>query len=78
MCVSESTETLTFLFTDKKEGGEMKALTPLKAIRAKCLDCCCDNTREVRECPITSCPIWPFRMGKKPVVDELVDEAVLS
>ncbi len=69
---------MTFLFTDKKEGGEMKVLTPLKAIRAKCLDCCCGNTREVRECPITSCPIWPFRMGKRPAVDELVDEAVLS
>ena len=44
-----------------------KAITsPVKAIRAKCLDCCCDNANEVRLCPATTCPLYPFRMGHNP------------
>lgn len=30
----------------------MKVLTPIKAIRAKCLDCCCQQQIEVRLCPL--------------------------
>lgn len=40
--------------------------TPLKAIRAKCLDCMCDQPMEVRLCPSESCPLWPYRMGHNP------------
>ncbi len=40
--------------------------SPLKAIRAKCLDCSGDYINEVRECSITNCPLYPFRMGKNP------------
>ncbi len=43
-----------------------KRLTPLKAIRAKCLDCSCGSTKAVRECPITDCPLYLYRMGKNP------------
>jgi hypothetical protein len=43
-----------------------KVLTPIKAIRAKCLDCSCHQAKEIRECPITTCPLWPYRMGKRP------------
>jgi hypothetical protein len=43
-----------------------KRLPPLKAIGAKCLDCCCGNKAEVRRCPVTSCPLHPYRMGKRP------------
>lgn len=39
---------------------------PVKAIRAKCLDCCCDSATEVKECQIESCPLHPFRFGKNP------------
>ena len=39
---------------------------PVKAIREKCLDCCCGSTAEVKLCDITSCPIHPFRFGKNP------------
>lgn len=39
---------------------------PAKAIRAKCLDCCCDQVNEVRLCPVEDCPLWPFRFGKNP------------
>ena len=34
-----------------------------KAIRAKCLDCCCGNAAEVRRCPAVNCPLHDFRMG---------------
>lgn len=40
--------------------------SPLKAIRAKCLDCSCDSISEVKNCPIVNCPIYPFRFGKNP------------
>lgn len=56
----------------------MKTLTPMKAMRAKCLDCCCGEVKEVRNCPVTDCPIWPYRMGKRPSIDDLVDDAVSS
>lgn len=39
---------------------------PLKAIRAKCLDCMCDQASEVKLCPSESCPLYPFRLGKNP------------
>ena len=44
----------------------MSKLTPLKAIRKKCLDCCCQQTVEVRECTCTKCPLFAYRMGKRP------------
>lgn len=40
--------------------------SPIKAIRAKCLDCCCDQKEEVKLCPATACPLYPFRLGKNP------------
>jgi hypothetical protein len=36
-----------------------------KAIRLKCLDCCCGQAAEVRKCPAESCPLWRFRMGRE-------------
>ncbi len=43
-----------------------KTLSPLKAIRAKCLDCCCDQSKEVQLCPCDDCPLYPFRSGRDP------------
>jgi hypothetical protein len=40
--------------------------SPLKAIRAKCLDCTCYQPAEVRLCPVTACSLWPFRFGRNP------------
>ena len=40
--------------------------TPIKEIRAKCLECSNGQTKEVRECPCHSCPIYPYRMGRRP------------
>ena len=41
-------------------------LTPLKAIRLKCLDCCLDQAHEVRLCPTRECPVDPYRFGRRP------------
>ena len=41
-------------------------MSVLKAIRAKCLDCCGGSPAEVRECEIDHCALHPFRMGKNP------------
>lgn len=44
-------------------------LTPIKAIRAKCLDCSGGQYTEVRLCPVERCPLYPYRMGKRPPKD---------
>lgn len=41
---------------------------PIKAIRAKCLDCTCGNSAEVRRCTVEKCPLYPYRMGHRPKV----------
>lgn len=40
--------------------------TPLKAMRAKCLDCCCGSANEVKLCTIPGCPLYPYRFGRNP------------
>ena len=37
--------------------------TRKQAIKAKCLDCSGGIRAEIRRCPVTNCPLWPFRMG---------------
>lgn len=46
--------------------GERKLLTPVRAIRANCLECCCRSPKAVRECHLCDCPLWPYRLGKRP------------
>lgn len=41
-------------------------VSPLRALRLKCLDCCNDSAQEVRLCTAVDCPSWPFRTGKNP------------
>jgi hypothetical protein len=41
-------------------------MAPLQALRARCLDCCGDQAKEVALCPAVDCPSWPFRMGTDP------------
>ena len=45
---------------------DMEILTPIKAIRSKCLSCCCGQVKEVRECAVKTCALWPYRLGKRP------------
>ena len=53
----------------------MGKLTPLKAIRAKCLDCSGDSWAEVEQCVIPECPLYPYRFGKRPATAERYLEA---
>lgn len=39
---------------------------PVKAIREKCLDCCCGSSKEVSACALEDCSLHPFRYGKNP------------
>ena len=72
----------------KKKGGypmvseQIRPLTPIQAIRAKCLDCTCGSRKDVSLCEITTCELWPFRMGKRPklglIVEDKTDTARIS
>jgi hypothetical protein len=41
-------------------------VSPLRALRLKCLDCFNDSAQEVRLCTAVDCASWPFWMGKNP------------
>ena len=41
-------------------------LTPLRAIRTKCLDCSCFQSKEVKLCPMTDCNLYSYRFGHNP------------
>ncbi|MDO8667643.1 MAG: hypothetical protein Q7K35_00915 [bacterium] len=48
-----------------------KCISPLKLIRAKCLDCVGGSAKEVKLCTCdgiqsTSCALFPCRFGKRP------------
>ena len=53
----------------------MAKLTPIKAIRAKCLDCSCGQFKEVRECTVKNCPLYSYRNGHRPKEGELPAES---
>lgn len=40
--------------------------SPLKAIRAFCIDCQGETVREIKNCTAFKCPLYAFRMGKNP------------
>jgi hypothetical protein len=50
--------------------GEIRQLrhpeSPIRAIRAKCVDCSGGNVAEARKCVAVNCPLWPLRMGVSP------------
>lgn len=54
----------------------MNSQSPLKRIREYCLQCVCGSPLEVKQCVITNCPLWDFRLGKNPfrAKRELSDE----
>lgn len=41
-------------------------MTPMRAIRLRCLDCCCGSAVEVKRCPCPDCPLYQYRLGKNP------------
>ena len=44
-------------------------MTPTQAIKAWCLDCSGGVRAEVRLCPRTDCPLYPFRQGHNPNIN---------
>lgn len=50
--------------TNAVGAGEINTLK--KAIMAKCIDCSCYETAEVKRCTVNTCPLWQFRNGKNP------------
>lgn len=45
-------------------------MTPMKAIRLKCLDCMNGSAHEVRLCPCVKCSLYLYRFGKRPKTDK--------
>lgn len=56
----------TVQFPTRSDRKGLNTSTPLKAIRAMCLECVCYQAQEVTDCTGTDCPLFPFRMGKVP------------
>ena len=52
----------------------MGKLTPVKAIRKKCLDCCNGQQMEVRLCELKNCPLYSYRMGHRPKGEEDIEK----
>ena len=50
------------------DGKQLKQL--VGAIRAKCLDCSDNSPTEVDLCPVHSCPLYPYRLGKPPEMQQ--------
>jgi len=44
----------------------MNKLTPVKAIRHKCLECQANRYSLVRNCEEKDCPLYFFRLGRNP------------
>lgn len=58
----------------QKGGGALAKLTPVRAIRKKCLDCCCGQIKEVRLCTVKDCALYRYRNGHRPKDDETPTE----
>jgi hypothetical protein len=51
---------------DELRSAGHEPMSPLRALRARCLDCCAGQANEVAACTVVRCPSWPFRMGTDP------------
>ena len=40
--------------------------TPVKAIRKKCIDCCNEQYKEIRNCTVINCALYAYRMDHRP------------
>lgn len=62
---------------------DTQILDPMKAIRAKCIDCCGGEGQEgvmsdVRYCPCIDCAVWPYRFGSNPKNNKLSAKLVFE
>jgi len=45
-----------------------KKLTPIQSIKKYCrYDCCANDTMSWKNCSRPACPLFPYRLGKRPV-----------
>lgn len=51
---------------DKIRNGENRPTSPLAAIHCFCDECMGYETREIKNCISTLCPLFEFRNGKNP------------
>lgn len=51
-----------------------KILSPIKSIRAFCLECTCGDREWIKECPSVDCYLRPYRMGKNPNISKETKE----
>ena len=59
---------------DGCEPSEKVQTNPVKVIRAKCLDCCFNQSNEVALCTAENCAFHPWRFGKNPYRKPLTEE----
>ena len=52
----------------------MEKLTPMKAIRAKCIECSAGSYSEVRACHVKKCPLHAYRTGHRPKGEQITAE----
>lgn len=48
------------------EKKSFRKLTYKLAIRAKCMQCSCGSPKEIKNCSVKTCALYPFRLGKQP------------
>jgi len=53
-------------FLNRDGDLQTKVLSPIRAIREKCLNCCNWSSAEVERCEAQDCPLYPFRLGADP------------
>ena len=53
-----------------------KPMSPVEAIRRKCLDCSGQQPAEVKLCETVTCALWPFRAGRHPYTKTRLQEAI--
>ena len=71
---AKTTDAATFKKLRSELAGSEDRISPIKAIRMKCIDCCCGQKGEVNLCPCKDCPLWPFRFGKNPYSNKAFSE----
>lgn len=56
------------------QNANIEKIPILKAVRLKCLECCCGQRLVVEQCICTDCSLWPFRLGINPFNERTMSE----
>lgn len=65
--LTDKEDVVTYLCAGRIVEYKKSKLTIGKAVKLKCIDCCGGETKGdycPRECHISDCPLFPYRMGK--------------